>query len=74
MKAKRIQTTYTFDSMLSAATFKKWLVRNESDSDYGWPKFIDLRDVGNDGFCVEYAYDSNNQIPRGVAIGIDQID
>lgn len=71
--SKRVQTTYTFDTVSSATAFKRWLVRNESDRDYGHPKFIDLRDVGS-GLCVEYAFDSNNQIPRGVAIGIDQID
>lgn len=68
---KRIRTTFTFQTFDNADRFRAWLQRNENDSDYGHPKFIDLRRIGVDETCIEYEYDANNQTARGVATGID---
>lgn len=68
---KRIRTTFTFkgNGQNKASLFSAWL-NTQTNNIYGDPKFIYSRHVGNDEWCVEYEYDANCEIARGVAIGI----
>ena len=66
---RRYQTTFTFKNRDNAERFAGWLRRNINDGDYGCPLFVDLRDVGAAGVCVEYS--ASNEFARGVATGID---
>lgn len=71
MGTQRTRTTYTFSSQMNAARFGLWLRQNPNDRDYGFPLFVDARQISELEWCVEYEYDRDNQIARGVAIGID---
>ncbi len=73
MSAKRTQTTFTFKSQNNASLFIYWLNHNTNDMDYGYPKFVDSRQVSEHGceFCVEYIADGDAKFARGVATGID---
>ncbi len=65
--ARKIQTTYTFNTQDAAQVFRTWLKRNENDRDYGYPKFLYIREVG--GWLVEYQCETD--FARGVATGIE---
>lgn len=66
---KRTQTTSTFKSSANAGLFRRWLLNNVGDLDYGDPRFHDLRQVSEQEWCVEYSYETD--FARGVATGID---
>lgn len=68
--AKRTQTTVSFDHKAAAITFKSWLKNNEMNQDYGAAKFIDLLQVSNHQWCVEFSYDTKQEFAIGVAHGI----
>lgn len=67
--SKRYQTTFTFTSQANADGFVSWIKSNANDRDYGYPKFVQQRQIGKSEFLVEYIAESD--VVRGVATGIE---
>ena len=59
MKNQRTQTSFAFNSSWRAEKFKSWLIANEGDRDFGYPKFIDLKNT-----TVQCSFDLNHPAVR----------
>lgn len=66
----RNRTSFTFNTKNAADRFVQWLMKNEVDSYYGKPKYMNHASMGSYGYIVEWTYDADNKMSVGVATGI----